>query len=79
MKTEIKTNNKNITKLSNIRKLKQDSIRKKHKKAYNIQKSVGKTLKKPLILKDKEDKHDKEDDTKKSETKTKKNKIILND
>lgn len=75
MKTELK--NKNITKLSNIRKLKQDSIRKKYKKAFNIQKSVGKTLKKPLVLKDENDKHNKEN--KKSETKTKKQKIILND
>lgn len=71
-----KDSNQNITKLSNIRNLKRETIRKKHKKAFNINKSVGKTLKRPIVLKEKE----KDSDTDKSkEMKTKKQKIILND
>jgi hypothetical protein len=73
-----KDSNQNITKLSNIRNLKRETIRKKHKKAFNINKSVGKTLKKPLVLKGKE--HEKDSGSDKSkEMKTKKQKIILND
>ena len=77
-----KDNNQKITKLSNIRNLKRETIRKKHKKAFNINKSVGKTLKKPIVLKEKDSKRkeDKKDDTTKSkDMKTKKQKIILND
>lgn len=80
MKTENTNKNKfEITKLSNIRKLKQDTIRKKHKKAYNIQKSIGKTLKNPLVLKDNTTKPTEQHDTIHTENKTKKNKVILND
>jgi hypothetical protein len=68
----------NITKLTSIRELKRQSIKRTYNKAYNVQKSHGKTKKNVKMIRQISDKND-EEQLQSLKTKTKKREIILND
>ena len=67
-----------ITKLTSIRELKRQSIKRTHNKAYNVQKSHGKTKKRVNMVKDKADRYE-DEQLQLLKSKTKKREIILND